>query len=253
MSTDHIYEGDVIGDRHSYVFGSIHNGVFEGKIITERDAYYVEHAKHYFPTNRTTTTATASTSSSTTTGSTTRRSTTIKSPDNSSHNNNNNKNNNNNNIYNNNKTAIDNKTENFINKNAEITSTTLTTFPMLPESTTMFTPTTDSIIDQVDENDAAQDELDFHSIIYKESHVEDAYENVREGKSTKIYYLPLPKKYFNFSQVKNVCFYHKRTFSMKKNKMLRKFGLWFIWHALAEVEGFIVPQWQVQVNLEIVW
>ncbi|XP_034475138.1 LOW QUALITY PROTEIN: disintegrin and metalloproteinase domain-containing protein 10 [Drosophila innubila] len=172
VSTDHIYEGDVIGDRNSYVFGSIHNGVFEGKIITERDAYYVEHAKHYFPTNRTTTTATATTSSSTTTGSTTRRSTKKNTPDNSSHNNN---------IYNNNKTAIDNKTENFINKNAETTSTTSTTFPMLPESTTMFTPTTDGIIDQVDENAAAQDELDFHSIIYKESHVEDAYEHVREG------------------------------------------------------------------------
>ncbi|KAM8714729.1 hypothetical protein ACLKA7_001138 [Drosophila subpalustris] len=173
VSTDHIYEGDVIGDRNSYVFGSIHNGVFEGKIITERDAYYVEHAKHYFPTNRTTTTAT--TSSSTTTASTTRRSTTKNTPDNNdnSHNNNNN----------NNKTAIDNKTENFINKNAETTTTTSsTTFPMLPESTTMFTPTTtDGIIDQVDENAAAQDELDFHSIIYKESHVEDAYENVREG------------------------------------------------------------------------
>lgn len=41
----------------------------------------------------------------------------------------------------------------------------------------MFTPATE----QVDE-----DELDFHSIIYKESHVEDAYENVREGKSSWI-------------------------------------------------------------------
>ncbi|XP_034098898.2 LOW QUALITY PROTEIN: disintegrin and metalloproteinase domain-containing protein 10 [Drosophila albomicans] len=176
VSTDHIYEGDVIGDRNSYVFGSIHNGVFEGKIITERDAYYVEHAKHYFPTNRTTTTAsataTATTSSSTTTGSTTQRRSSTNSSLNSI----------------NNKTAIDNKTENFINKNADTTTTTTsTTSTTFPDSTTMFTTTKttstaeDAIIDQVDENAAAQDELDFHSIIYKESHVEDAYENVREG------------------------------------------------------------------------
>lgn len=52
FDTSHIYQGEVIGDRNSHVFGSIINGVFEGKIITERDAYYVENAKHYFP-NRT--------------------------------------------------------------------------------------------------------------------------------------------------------------------------------------------------------
>lgn len=51
MATDHIYEGEVMGDRNSYVFGSLLNGVFEGKIITDRDAYYVEHAKRYFPSN----------------------------------------------------------------------------------------------------------------------------------------------------------------------------------------------------------
>lgn len=44
----------MIGEPNSYVFGSILDGVFEGKIITERDAYYVEHAKRYFPTNFTT-------------------------------------------------------------------------------------------------------------------------------------------------------------------------------------------------------
>ncbi|XP_055907029.1 disintegrin and metalloproteinase domain-containing protein 10 isoform X1 [Eupeodes corollae] len=49
VSTSHIYAGDVIGERKSFVFGSILDGVFEGKIITERDAYYVENAKHYFP------------------------------------------------------------------------------------------------------------------------------------------------------------------------------------------------------------
>ncbi|XP_064554342.1 disintegrin and metalloproteinase domain-containing protein 10 isoform X1 [Drosophila montana] len=165
VSTDHIYEGEVIGDRNSYVFGSIHNGVFEGKIITERDAYYVEHAKHYFPTNRTTATATTTTAtalSSTTTGSTS--------------------------TLDNKKTAIDNKTEKFINKNAETTSTSA--FPMYPrstseqpESTTMFSPTTttNESVDGDKNAAGAQDEVDFHSIIYKESHVEDAYENVREG------------------------------------------------------------------------
>lgn len=49
VDTSHIYNGHVLGEPNSQVFGSIHNGVFEGKIITENDAYYVEHAKHYFP------------------------------------------------------------------------------------------------------------------------------------------------------------------------------------------------------------
>lgn len=31
------------------MFGSIVDGVFEGKIITSRDSYYVEKRKHYFP------------------------------------------------------------------------------------------------------------------------------------------------------------------------------------------------------------
>lgn len=42
----------MLGEPDSLVFGSIIDGVFEGKIITDRDAYYVENAKHYFP-NRT--------------------------------------------------------------------------------------------------------------------------------------------------------------------------------------------------------
>lgn len=49
VDTSHIYRGQVLGEPNSHVFGSIHDGVFEGKIITERDAYYVEHAKRYFP------------------------------------------------------------------------------------------------------------------------------------------------------------------------------------------------------------
>ncbi|XP_037032344.1 disintegrin and metalloproteinase domain-containing protein 10 isoform X2 [Bradysia coprophila] len=52
VDSSHIYRGEVLGEPDSLVFGSIHDGVFEGKIITDRDAYYVENAKHYFP-NRT--------------------------------------------------------------------------------------------------------------------------------------------------------------------------------------------------------
>lgn len=49
VDTSHIYNGHVLGEPNSHVFGSIHDGVFEGKIITENDAYYIEHAKRYFP------------------------------------------------------------------------------------------------------------------------------------------------------------------------------------------------------------
>lgn len=49
VDTSHIYHGQVLGEPNSHVFGSIHDGVFEGKIITENNAYYVEHAKRYFP------------------------------------------------------------------------------------------------------------------------------------------------------------------------------------------------------------
>jgi disintegrin and metalloproteinase domain-containing protein 10 len=46
--TSHIYHGRVIGDPHSEVFGSIIDGVFEGKIITAKDSYFIEKARHYF-------------------------------------------------------------------------------------------------------------------------------------------------------------------------------------------------------------
>ncbi|XP_063702279.1 disintegrin and metalloproteinase domain-containing protein 10 isoform X2 [Culicoides brevitarsis] len=49
VDASHIYHGDVIGDSKSHVFGSLHDGVFEGKIITARDSFYVEKARHYFP------------------------------------------------------------------------------------------------------------------------------------------------------------------------------------------------------------
>ncbi|XP_035910988.1 disintegrin and metalloproteinase domain-containing protein 10 isoform X1 [Anopheles stephensi] len=48
VDSSHIYHGEVIGDPESYVFGSIFDGVFEGKVITSEDEYYVERAKHYF-------------------------------------------------------------------------------------------------------------------------------------------------------------------------------------------------------------
>lgn len=38
-----------MGETNSDVFGSIHDGVFEGKIITDTNSYFVEHAKRYFP------------------------------------------------------------------------------------------------------------------------------------------------------------------------------------------------------------
>ena len=49
VDSSHIYHGEIIGEPNSFVFGSIHDGVFEGKIISEKDSYYVEKAKHYFP------------------------------------------------------------------------------------------------------------------------------------------------------------------------------------------------------------
>lgn len=52
VDTSHIYHGEVLGEPSSHVFGSIIDGIFEGKIITDTHAYYVENAKHYFP-NRT--------------------------------------------------------------------------------------------------------------------------------------------------------------------------------------------------------
>lgn len=49
LDTSHIYEGEVLGDKESFVHGSISDGIFHGRIITSRDSYYVENAKYYFP------------------------------------------------------------------------------------------------------------------------------------------------------------------------------------------------------------
>lgn len=126
VSTDHIYEGKVIGDRNSYVFGSLLNGVFEGKIITERDAYYVEHAKRYFPHNFTKTTSHHS------------------------------------------EMMISNTT----------TEQTTTTRRIMTSPTSSTRPSQPLTEDDLIRN------VGFHSVIYKDSHVDDVYEHVREeGKS----------------------------------------------------------------------
>jgi disintegrin and metalloproteinase domain-containing protein 10 len=50
VDTSHVYSGQLIGEHNSYVFGSIIDGVFEGKIVSPLvGSFYVEKAKHYFP------------------------------------------------------------------------------------------------------------------------------------------------------------------------------------------------------------
>lgn len=49
VDTSHIYHGNVIGEPQSAAFGSIIDGVFEGKIVSEKGTYFVEKARHYFP------------------------------------------------------------------------------------------------------------------------------------------------------------------------------------------------------------
>ncbi|XP_013165147.1 PREDICTED: disintegrin and metalloproteinase domain-containing protein 10 [Papilio xuthus] len=53
VDTSHIYRGDLVDDPHSTVFGSVTEGVFEGKMITSDGTYFVEHARRYFPPNGT--------------------------------------------------------------------------------------------------------------------------------------------------------------------------------------------------------
>ncbi|XP_055712514.1 disintegrin and metalloproteinase domain-containing protein 10 isoform X2 [Phlebotomus papatasi] len=49
VDTSHIYQGELLNVPKSHVFGSVIDGVFEGRILTGRQSYYVENAKHYFP------------------------------------------------------------------------------------------------------------------------------------------------------------------------------------------------------------
>ncbi|XP_032512584.2 disintegrin and metalloproteinase domain-containing protein 10 [Danaus plexippus] len=53
VDTSHIYQGDLVDEPGSTVFGSVTDGVFEGKIVLNDGAYYVEHARRYFPPNST--------------------------------------------------------------------------------------------------------------------------------------------------------------------------------------------------------
>ncbi|XP_064471133.1 disintegrin and metalloproteinase domain-containing protein 10-like isoform X2 [Ornithodoros turicata] len=46
--TSHIYTGRVVGDSGSHVYGSLHDGVFEGGIHTRNGSYYAESARKYF-------------------------------------------------------------------------------------------------------------------------------------------------------------------------------------------------------------
>ncbi|XP_068082723.1 disintegrin and metalloproteinase domain-containing protein 10 isoform X2 [Anabrus simplex] len=49
LDTSHIYQGHILGEPGSHVFGSISDGVFEGKIISNKGSFYVERAHRYFP------------------------------------------------------------------------------------------------------------------------------------------------------------------------------------------------------------
>ncbi|XP_072939687.1 disintegrin and metalloproteinase domain-containing protein 10 [Epargyreus clarus] len=53
VDTSHIYHGELVGEPQSAVFGSVTDGVFEGKIVASDGSYYVEHARRYFPPNGT--------------------------------------------------------------------------------------------------------------------------------------------------------------------------------------------------------
>ncbi|CAB3382365.1 Hypothetical predicted protein [Cloeon dipterum] len=50
VDTSHIYHGHILGEPESYVFGSIIDGVFEGKIHSPHNGgYFVEKSTKYFP------------------------------------------------------------------------------------------------------------------------------------------------------------------------------------------------------------
>ncbi|KYM96177.1 Disintegrin and metalloproteinase domain-containing protein 10 [Cyphomyrmex costatus] len=46
----HVYQGNLVGEPGSHVFGSVSDGVFHGKIVSPKSgAWYVEKAHYYFP------------------------------------------------------------------------------------------------------------------------------------------------------------------------------------------------------------
>ncbi|OQR70707.1 disintegrin and metalloproteinase domain-containing protein 10-like, partial [Tropilaelaps mercedesae] len=49
VDTNHLYSGEIVGERDSHVFGSIHDGVFQGRIESTQDKehYYVERAGYH--------------------------------------------------------------------------------------------------------------------------------------------------------------------------------------------------------------
>lgn len=51
LPLNHLYSGHVVGEKESHVFGSISDGIFEGKILTPNGTYYVERAHKYFRRN----------------------------------------------------------------------------------------------------------------------------------------------------------------------------------------------------------
>ncbi|XP_018322244.1 disintegrin and metalloproteinase domain-containing protein 10 isoform X2 [Agrilus planipennis] len=52
VDTAHIYKGRVIGEPDSVVFGSVIDGVFEGKIVTPKGNFFVEKSYRYFPEHK---------------------------------------------------------------------------------------------------------------------------------------------------------------------------------------------------------
>nr|CAG4646879.1 EOG090X02I4 [Megafenestra aurita] len=53
VDTSHLYEGHIQGEPKSLVFGSIIDGVFDGKIHSQDGVFYVEKASKYFQDNST--------------------------------------------------------------------------------------------------------------------------------------------------------------------------------------------------------
>ncbi|KAG5323510.1 ADA10 protein, partial [Acromyrmex heyeri] len=48
----HVYQGNLVGEPGSHVFGSVSDGVFHGKIVSPKSgAWYVERAHYYFPSH----------------------------------------------------------------------------------------------------------------------------------------------------------------------------------------------------------
>jgi len=45
-----LYEGRLLGEPESHVFGAVRGGVFDGQIKTQNDGlFYVERSQRYFP------------------------------------------------------------------------------------------------------------------------------------------------------------------------------------------------------------